>query len=75
MEDVRDSETGAVDIEALVERFQNSTKKRRRLASVPLLLPGWKEREDNPGIMIDLYGAIQVRNKPVKVSVHQEKNT
>ena len=69
-----DSDTGALDIEAVVENFTMGTRKRRRFATVPLLLPGWKEREGHPGIMLDLYGAVQVRNKPAKVAVHQENN-
>eukprot|EP00581_Thalassiosira_minuscula_P008296 CAMPEP_0183702362 /NCGR_PEP_ID=MMETSP0737-20130205/489_1 /TAXON_ID=385413 /ORGANISM="Thalassiosira miniscula, Strain CCMP1093" /LENGTH=727 /DNA_ID=CAMNT_0025928959 /DNA_START=44 /DNA_END=2227 /DNA_ORIENTATION=- len=71
-----ESETGAVDVEAIVENFAMGTRKRRRYASVPLLLPGWKVRkaQNQPSIMLDLYGAVQVRNKPVKVAVHQEKN-
>jgi len=75
VEDVEYSATEAVDIDAFVEKFEMGTKKRRRYATVPLLLPGWKERKDNPGIMLDLYGVVQVRNKPQKVSVHQENNT
>ena len=75
IEDVRDSETGAVDIEAFVDRFHFGAKKRRRLKTIPLLLPGWKEREGDPGIMLDLYGIVQVRKRPQKLSVHQEKNT
>ena len=74
IEDARDSDTGAVDINAFVERFQIGMKKRRKLMTVPLLLPGWKEREHDPGIMLDLYGVVQVRTRPQKLSVHQEKN-
>ena len=64
----------AVDIDTIVDNFQMGMKKRRKYATVPLLLPGWKGREDNPGIMLDLYSAVQVRSKLAKVAVHQEKN-
>lgn len=66
--------TRAVDVEAIVENFAIGTRKRRKIATMPLLLPGWKDREGHPGIMLDLYGVVQVRNKPQKISVHQEKN-
>ena len=66
---------GAVDVDAVVDLFALGTRKRRKFATVPLLLPGWKDREDRPGIMLDLYAMVQVRRKPAKVAVHQEKNT
>ena len=72
--DLKDEETGAVDANVIADRFEMGAKKRRRYASIPLHLPGWKEREDSPGIMLDLYPAVQVRSKPQKVQVHQEKN-
>lgn len=74
VEDVKDDETGAVDMESVVERFEIGVKKRRKYGTIPLLLPGWKEREGDPGIMLDLYSAVQVRSKPQKIPVHQEKN-
>ncbi|KAL9188308.1 hypothetical protein ACHAXT_006686 [Thalassiosira profunda] len=64
---------GVLDVEAIVNNFQMSARRKRKYATVPLLLPGWKQR-DSPGIMLDLFGMVQVRSKPAKVSVHQEKN-
>mmetsp|Transcript_44054 Transcript_44054/g.93790 ORF Transcript_44054/g.93790 Transcript_44054/m.93790 type:complete len:711 (+) Transcript_44054:140-2272(+) len=69
-----DSDDGVVDVEAVVENFAMGTRKRRKYATLPLLLPGWKERPDHPGIMLDLYSLVQVRSKPQKITVHQEKN-
>lgn len=73
-----------VDIDTILEKFASGTKRRRKYATLPLLLPGWMGRRgddggeidagDRPGIMLDLYGVVQVRNKPQKVSVHQENN-
>ncbi len=65
-----------VDIDAILEKFVLGTRKRRKYATLPLLLPGWggDGPGDCPGIMLDLYGVVQVRNKPQKLSVHQENN-
>jgi hypothetical protein len=66
-----------MDIDTILDKFNIATKKRRKYATLPLLLPGWKGRDgadDRPGIMLDLYGVVQVRNKPQKVPVHQENN-
>lgn len=68
---------GVMDIDTILDKFHIATKKRRKYATLPLLLPGWKGRDgadDRPGIMLDLYGVVQVRNKPQKVPVHQENN-
>ncbi len=66
---------GIVDVEAILDRFDVVTKKRRKYATLPLLLPGWKERKDSTTrIMLDLFSTVQVRNKPQKISVHQETN-
>ena len=73
--------SAVVDIEAILDRFVIGTRKRRKYATLPLLLPGWRGYrgpgdggDDRPGIMLDLYSVVQVRNKPQKVSVHQENN-
>jgi hypothetical protein len=71
--DATDS-NGIVDVEAILDRFDIGTKKRRKYASLPLLLPGWKERNGDTGIMIDLYGTVSIRSKPQKIPVHQENN-
>jgi hypothetical protein len=66
-----------IDMGAILDKFTIGTNKRRKYASLPLLLPGWKGRDgsdDRPGIMLDLYSVVQVRNRPQKVSVHQETN-
>ena len=68
---------GVMDIDTILDKFHIATKKRRKYATLPLLLPGWKGcdgADDRPGIMLDLYGVVQVRNKPQKVPVHQENN-
>lgn len=65
---------GNVDVEAILNRFDVGTKKRTKYATLPLLLPGWKERKDNTGIMLDLYGTVQIRSKPQKIPIHQENN-
>lgn len=69
-----DDAAGPVDVEALLDNFAVGARKRRKYATLPLLLPGWRERGDRPGIMLDLYGVVQVRDKPQKVAVHQETN-
>jgi hypothetical protein len=76
--------SAVVDIDTILDRFASGTKRRRKYATLPLLLPGWMGRRgddggendagESPGIMLDLYGVVQVRNKPQKVSVHQENN-
>ena len=73
--DATSDASGVVDVEAILDRFDSGTKKRRKYATLPLLLPGWKERKDNPGIMLDLYGTVQIRSKPQKFPVHQENNS
>ena len=65
---------GNVDVEAILNRFDVGTKKRTKYATLPLLLPGWKERKDDTGIMLDLYGTVQIRSKPQKIPIHQENN-
>lgn len=76
-EDVNCFETngGTLDIDDVLENFGHFARKVRKYASVPLFLPGWKEREGQPGIMLDLYSMVRERKKPVPISVHQEKNT
>ena len=74
VEDVCEESGGVVDIEVILENFAKGMKKRRKYATVPLLLPGWKERKDDPGILLDLYSIVTTRSKPAKVAVHQEKN-
>jgi len=74
IEDTHAESGGVVDIEDILAIFGDRLKKRRKYATVPLLLPGWKERTDNPGIMLDLFGLVQVRKKPAKFAVHQENN-
>jgi len=71
--DATDS-NGIVDVEAILDRFDIGTKKRRKYATLPLLLPGWKERNGDTGIMLDLYGTVSIRSKPQKIPVHQENN-
>lgn len=72
---VASDSNGIVDVEAILEIFDVGTKKRRKYATLPLLLPSWEERKDNvTGIMLDLYSTVQVRNKPQKIPVHQETN-
>ena len=66
---------GSLDIEDVLEKFGHFARKVRKFAYVPLFLPGWKEREGDPGIMLDLYSVVRVRQKPVPITVHQEKST
>jgi hypothetical protein len=65
----------ALDLEDVLDNFGHFARKVRKYAYVPLFLPGWKGREGDPGIMLDLYSMVRVRQKPVPISVHQEKNT
>ncbi|KAL7547792.1 hypothetical protein ACHAWF_011057 [Thalassiosira exigua] len=65
---------GTVDVEAILLNFDMGARKRRKQGTLPLLLPGWKDRRDHPGIMLDLYGLVTVRKKPMKYAVHQENN-
>lgn len=66
---------GTLDIEDVLENFGHFARKARKYAYVPLFLPGWKEREGDPGIMLDLYSVVRERKKPVPITVHQEKCT
>ena len=68
------AEDGAVDVEAVLESFDRAIRKVRKYSVMPLLLPGWKDREDDPGIMLDVYSMIQLKTKPSPVTVHQELN-
>ncbi|EED91329.1 ATP dependent DNA ligase 1 [Thalassiosira pseudonana CCMP1335] len=65
---------GAVDIEVVLDFFDRAIRKVRKYSSLPLLLPGWKDRENDPGIMLDLFSMVQVKTKPQAVIVHQEMN-
>ena len=65
----------ALDLEDVLDNFGHFARKVRKYAYVPLFLPGWKGREGDPGIMLDLYSMVRVRQKPAPISVHQEKNT
>uniref|UniRef100_A0A6U3Y072 SAP domain-containing protein n=1 Tax=Skeletonema marinoi TaxID=267567 RepID=A0A6U3Y072_9STRA len=67
--------SGTLDIEDVLEHFGHFARKVRKYAYVPLFLPGWKEREGDPGIMLDLYSVVRERKKPVPITVHQEKST
>ena len=74
-ESVEYTQDGEVDVEALLESFDQAIRKVRKYTVLPLLLPGWKDREDDdPGIMLDLYSKIQTKTKPQSVTVHQELN-
>lgn len=66
---------GTLDIEDVLENFGHFARKARKYAYVPLFLPGWKEREGDPGIMLDLYSVVRERKKPIPITVHQEKCT
>eukprot|EP00574_Skeletonema_japonicum_P002359 CAMPEP_0201723992 /NCGR_PEP_ID=MMETSP0593-20130828/7847_1 /ASSEMBLY_ACC=CAM_ASM_000672 /TAXON_ID=267983 /ORGANISM="Skeletonema japonicum, Strain CCMP2506" /LENGTH=712 /DNA_ID=CAMNT_0048215169 /DNA_START=85 /DNA_END=2223 /DNA_ORIENTATION=+ len=66
---------GTLDIEDVLENFGHFARKARKYAYVPLFLPGWKEREGDPGIMLDLYSVVRERKKPVPITVHQEMCT
>jgi len=39
---------GAVDIEVVLDFFDRAIRKVRKYSSLPLLLPGWKDRENDP---------------------------
>ena len=64
---------GELDVESIVDSFDQAIRKVRKYAVLPLLLPGWKERED-VGIMLDIYSMVQIKTKPQSVTVHQELN-
>ncbi len=72
---------GSVDIEDLLDLFDKAMRKVRKIATIPFLLPGWKERlkeGSNDGrtteIMLDLYPIVQQRSKGTPIAIHQEKN-
>lgn len=73
-ESVEYTQRGEMDVEAVLESFDQVIRKVRKYTVLPLLLPGWKDREDDPGIMLDLYSKIQSKTKPQSVTVHQELN-
>jgi non-homologous end joining protein Ku len=73
--DCFENKDGTLDIEDVLENFGHFARKVRKYAYVPLFLPGWKEREGGPGIMLDLYSVVRERKKPVPITVHQEKST
>jgi hypothetical protein len=41
-------------VEAVLDSFDRAIRKVRKYTVLPLLLPGWKEREDDVGIMLDV---------------------
>lgn len=61
-------------MEAVLDSFNRAIRKVRKYTVLPLLLPGWKEREDDVGIMLDVYSRVQIKTKPQSVTVHQELN-
>lgn len=61
-------------MEAVLDSFNRAIRKVRKYTALPLLLPGWKEREDDVGIMLDVYSRVQIKTKPQSVTVHQELN-
>jgi non-homologous end joining protein Ku len=73
--DCFENKDGTLDIEDVLENFGHFARKVRKYAYVPLFLPGWKQREVDPGIMLDLYSLVRERKRPVPITVHQEKST
>jgi hypothetical protein len=67
-----ESEDG-VDVQAVLDAFDRAIRKVRKYTVLPLLFPGWKDREDD-GIMLDLYSKVSLKTKPQSVTVHQELN-
>jgi hypothetical protein len=70
----QDDEEGAFDLNDMIENALQQWKKVRRVSSLPLLLPDWRDRPDDPGIMVDLFGIVQIQRKPQLVMIHQLTN-
>lgn len=70
----QDDEEGAFDLDDMIEDVLHQWKKVRRVSSLPLLLPDWRDKPDDPGIMVDLFGIIQIQRKPQSVTIHQLTN-
>jgi hypothetical protein len=62
------------DVEAILDSFDRAIHKVRKYTVIPLLLPGWRDREDEATIMLDIYSRMQIKTKPSSVTVHQELN-
>jgi hypothetical protein len=62
------------DLDSMLDKIGQQWKKVRRIFSIPILFPGWKERPKDNGIMVDFFRTIQVQKKPTAVTVHQKTN-
>ena len=65
---------GEIDLDDLLEDIDRSWKKVRKAQTMALFLPGWETRPANPGIMVDLIRLVQIKRKPVPVTVNQATN-
>mmetsp|Transcript_11578 Transcript_11578/g.25067 ORF Transcript_11578/g.25067 Transcript_11578/m.25067 type:complete len:773 (+) Transcript_11578:166-2484(+) len=65
---------GEMDLDDLLEDIDRSWKKVRKAQTLQLFLPGWENRPANPGIMVDLIRPVQVKRKPVAITVNQATN-
>eukprot|EP00804_Cyclotella_cryptica_P014014 CCRYP_002509-RA/>CCRYP_002509-RA protein AED:0.24 eAED:0.24 QI:97/0.66/0.75/1/0.66/0.75/4/0/477 len=65
---------GSLDVEAVLDSFDRAIRKVRKYTVLPMFLPGRRDRQDDPGIMLDLYSIVQIKTKPQAVTVHQELN-
>ena len=60
---------------SLLGMFNRVIRKIRKCAFLPLLLPGWKERKDDEGvIMLDLYNTTQIESMPSQSVTSGELN-
>ena len=60
------------DMEELMDRIKREFRKQRVAFRCPMLLPNWRDRPDDPGIMIDFYAPLQIQKKPQAITIHQK---
>lgn len=60
------------DMDDLMDRIKRDFRKHRIALRLPMLLPNWRQKPDDPGIMIDFYRPMQIQKKPQPRTIHQE---
>ena len=59
------TEDTPIGADSLLRLFNQANREIRKFAVLPLLLPGWKERKNDKGvIMLDLYSKIRIESLP-----------
>ena len=59
------------DMAEMLETICHQGKKPRRVLCMPMILPDWKERKDESGIMVNFYKIVQEQRKPQPKWINQ----